>query len=76
MGPQTLLKHILTGNLNSFVQLSSSGRSGSVLLQSQDKKIMIKTLPPVEAKLLLLILPKYIQVYKAFKKFSYNSLKY
>ncbi len=58
LGPDCLSK-VVTGNMETFEGLSSSGKSGSFFFTSSDRKYLVKTIRDDEFCKLHAILPKY-----------------
>lgn len=53
------LSKAITGSVESFEGLSSSGKSGSFFFTSHDKRYMVKTIKSAEFSLIMNILPEY-----------------
>lgn len=58
LGPESLSKAI-TGNMETFKGMGSSGKSGSFFFLSSDKKYLVKTIRMDEFQLMIDTLPKY-----------------
>ena len=58
LGPEVLSK-IITGNMDTFEGMGSSGKSGSLFFTTPDKKYLVKTISKEEFNLFMRILPHY-----------------
>ena len=58
LGPDSLSK-IITGNMDTFKGIQSSGKSGSFFFTSGDKRYLVKTISKDERRLLIDLLPSY-----------------
>lgn len=59
IGSEGLINNLLKGELSSFWQLTSSGKSGSLFYYSSDGKFILKTIHKEEFDCLFEILPNY-----------------
>jgi 1-phosphatidylinositol-4-phosphate 5-kinase len=71
VGPEQVLGNLLLGNLTSFTEKLSDGKSGSFFFYSHDEKFMIKSIPNSEFEVMLKILPDY---YNHIKQHGNNTL--
>jgi Ca2+-binding EF-hand superfamily protein len=68
MGPEQIMSNLLLGNLASFGEKVSDGKSGSFFFYSFDERFMVKTIPQHEFETLLEILPDYYEHLKKHKE--------
>eukprot|EP01127_Copromyxa_protea_P007906 TRINITY_DN1798_c0_g1_i1.p1 TRINITY_DN1798_c0_g1~~TRINITY_DN1798_c0_g1_i1.p1 ORF type:complete len:1382 (+),score=233.54 TRINITY_DN1798_c0_g1_i1:131-4147(+) len=58
---QVVLNLLFTGNLYSYQQIGSHGKSGSIFYYTHDSKFLIKTISALEVQTFLDMLPEYFQ---------------
>jgi 1-phosphatidylinositol-4-phosphate 5-kinase len=68
------LSKAITGSVESFEGLSSSGKSGSFFFTSHDKKYMVKTIKTAEFNLIMNILPEYFAYVTKYKENLLNKI--
>ncbi len=68
MGVEGVLNSLLRGELTSFNELTSAGKSGSFFYYSADGKFILKTIKKEEFTVLLEILPRYYAHLKKYPK--------
>lgn len=61
LGPDQVVSELLAGNLSSFCELLSEGKSGSFFYFSSCGRYLIKTVPHREARVLRGLLPSYCE---------------
>lgn len=61
VGPESLLKHLLTGNLTALNEKCSTGKSGAFFYLTLDNKVFLKTIPKDEFIFFTKILKQYYE---------------
>lgn len=61
VGVERVLGNLLVGNMSALTEVTSTGRSGSFFLRTNDSRFLLKTLPESEFALFRRMLPEYVE---------------